>query len=93
MVRDKTILTPSSMFIVIMALISIITALLHPQEIGLIFHGVLYILCIPSAYLLLTIYSMTNMNNVSWGTREAKPAAGAGSPGAAAPQTSVQKGS
>uniref|UniRef100_A0A3Q3N780 chitin synthase n=1 Tax=Labrus bergylta TaxID=56723 RepID=A0A3Q3N780_9LABR len=70
MVRDKTILTPSSIFVVSMAIIYITTAVLHPQEIQLVFHGFLYIICIPSAYLLLTIYSMVNMNNVSWGTRE-----------------------
>lgn len=92
MVKDKTILTPSSLFIVIMAIIYIITALLHPQEIQLVFHGFLYILCIPSAYLLLTIYSMVNMNNVSWGTRETKPAAGASKSEATEPKTTAQKG-
>ena len=30
----------------------------------------MYLLCIPSMYLLLTIYSITNLNVVSWGTRE-----------------------
>uniref|UniRef100_A0A671XER4 chitin synthase n=1 Tax=Sparus aurata TaxID=8175 RepID=A0A671XER4_SPAAU len=91
MVKDKTILTPSSLFVVIMAIIYIITALLHPQEIQLVFHGFLYILCIPSAYLLLTIYSMVNMNNVSWGTRETKPAAGASKSEATEPKTTAQK--
>ena len=92
MAKDKTILTPSSLFVVIMAIIYIITALLHPQEIQLVFHGFLYILCIPSAYLLLTIYSMVNMNNVSWGTRETKPAAGASKSEATKPKTTAQKG-
>lgn len=92
MVVDKTILTPSSMFVVVMAIIYIVTAIMHPQEINLLFYGLLYILCIPSAYLLLTIYSMVNMNNVSWGTRESKPAAGAAKPGATTPQTKAQKG-
>uniref|UniRef100_A0A8P4GJG0 chitin synthase n=1 Tax=Dicentrarchus labrax TaxID=13489 RepID=A0A8P4GJG0_DICLA len=73
MVKDRTILTPSSIFVLSMAMIYTITAIMHPQEIQLVFHGFLYILCIPSAYLLLTIYSMVNMNNVSWGTRESKP--------------------
>lgn len=91
MVAEKTILTPSSMFVVVMAIIYIITGIMHPQEIHLLFYGFLYILCIPSAYLLLTIYSMVNMNNVSWGTRESKPAAGAAKPGATTPQTNAQK--
>uniref|UniRef100_A0A3Q1K3U7 chitin synthase n=1 Tax=Anabas testudineus TaxID=64144 RepID=A0A3Q1K3U7_ANATE len=80
MIKQQTILTPSSMFVIVMAIIYIITAIIHPQEFQLVFYGVLYIVCIPSAYLLLTIYSMVNMNNVSWGTRESKPAAGAATP-------------
>uniref|UniRef100_A0A3B5MVL1 chitin synthase n=1 Tax=Xiphophorus couchianus TaxID=32473 RepID=A0A3B5MVL1_9TELE len=75
MVKEQTILTPSSIFIMIMSIIYIVTALLHPQELPLLFYGLLYIICIPSAYLLLTIYSMVNMNSVSWGTRETKPTA------------------
>lgn len=92
MVKDKTILTPSSIFVIAMAIIYVITAIMHPQEIQLVFHGFLYIICIPSAYLLLTIYSMVNMNNVSWGTRESKPAPGAAQPEANTPQTRAQKG-
>ncbi|MEQ2191793.1 Chitin synthase, class 1, partial [Xenoophorus captivus] len=38
---------------------------LYNQELPLVFYGFLYIACIPSAYLLLTIYSMVNMNSVS----------------------------
>ncbi|XP_076021598.1 chitin synthase chs-2-like [Genypterus blacodes] len=87
MVKDQTILTPSSIFIVAMAVIYIVTAIMHPQETHLVFYGLLYILCIPSAYLLLTIYSMVNMNNVSWGTREtARPAEAK-----KAPQSRTQK--
>ncbi|XP_051245670.1 chitin synthase chs-1-like [Dicentrarchus labrax] len=91
MVKDRTILTPSSIFVLSMAMIYTITAIMHPQEIQLVFHGFLYILCIPSAYLLLTIYSMVNMNNVSWGTRESKPAAGASKPKANITQQTAQK--
>ncbi|XP_074543357.1 chitin synthase chs-2-like [Halichoeres trimaculatus] len=91
MIKDQTILTPSSMFVVAMAFIYVVTALMHPQEVQLVFFGFLYILCIPSAYLLLTIYSMVNMNNVSWGTREVKPPAGAAQPQATTPQTKTKK--
>uniref|UniRef100_A0A671XCB3 chitin synthase n=1 Tax=Sparus aurata TaxID=8175 RepID=A0A671XCB3_SPAAU len=76
MVKDGTIMTPSGIFIITLACFYIVTALLHPQEAGLVVYGCLYILCIPSAYLLLAIYSMVNMNNVSWGTRETAPAPG-----------------
>ncbi|XP_067468545.1 chitin synthase chs-2-like [Thunnus thynnus] len=91
MVKDKTILTPYSIFVVSMAIIYIITAIMHPQEFPLVFYSFLYIICIPSAYLLLTIYSMVNMNNVSWGTRETKPATGAAPPTTTKPQTTAQK--
>ncbi|XP_019901978.2 chitin synthase chs-1-like [Esox lucius] len=66
----QTIWTPSALFIITMVLINVITAALHPKEFPLIIYGFLYFICIPSGYLLLTIYSMVNMNNVSWGTRE-----------------------
>nr|XP_020443729.1 uncharacterized protein LOC109952811 isoform X2 [Monopterus albus] len=91
MVKDKTILTPSSIFLITLAGFYLLTALMHPQEVGLVLYGLLYILCVPSAYLLLAIYSMVNMNNVSWGTREMTSAAGAAKPETATPQTKTQK--
>lgn len=33
-------------------------------------YALLYLLVIPSGYLLLVIYSICNLNDVSWGTRE-----------------------
>ena len=48
-----------------------IAGLLHPQEIGCFPMIVSYFLTIPSMYLLLVIYSVFNLNNVSWGTRYA----------------------
>ncbi|TNN56732.1 Chitin synthase 8 [Liparis tanakae] len=88
-VKEGTILTPSSLFIISLASFYLFTAILHPQEIGLICYGFIYLISIPSAYLLLSIYSMVNMNNVSWGTRETAPAAGALE--VAVPQTAAQK--
>lgn len=57
----------------------IICGLLHPREFVDLIPGILYYITIPSGYLLLIIYSMVNMNIVSWGTREAvkKPAGAA----------------
>ncbi|XP_008295149.1 uncharacterized protein LOC103368524 [Stegastes partitus] len=91
MIKDQTILTPSSIFLIALMCFYTVTALLHPQEVGVVIYGFLYIICIPSAYLLLAIYSMVNMNNVSWGTRETAPPPGAAKPAAAAPQTTLQK--
>ncbi|RXN14958.1 putative vertebrate CG2666-PC-like protein [Labeo rohita] len=70
LVRQQTFLTPSGLFIISMVALYIITAALHPQEFSLVVYGLLYFICIPSGYLLLIIYSIVNMNNVSWGTRE-----------------------
>jgi len=45
----------------------IIAGLLHPQEFWDLPSGLLYFLTVPSGYLLLTIFMLTNMHNVSWG--------------------------
>ena len=37
-------------------------------------YGFIYFLSIPSMYMLLTIYAVTNLNDVSWGTRESDTA-------------------
>merc|ERR1719342_1014637 len=47
-----------------------LAGILHPQEIKCFPMIVSYFLTIPSMYLLLVIYSVFNLNNVSWGTRE-----------------------
>ena len=49
--------------------IVIITGILHWTEFRVLLHFIWYILAIPSAYLLLLIYSAANLNNRSWGTR------------------------
>lgn len=46
---------------------------MHPQEATALFSGFIYYITIPSMYMLLMIYSVFNMNDVSWGTREKKP--------------------
>ncbi|KAM8763421.1 chitin synthase 1 [Acanthopagrus schlegelii] len=70
MVMQGTFLTPTGVFLVSMTIMYLVTALLHPEEFGMIVYGLMYFICIPSGYLLLTIYSLVNMHNVSWGTRE-----------------------
>uniref|UniRef100_A0A672P6N0 chitin synthase n=1 Tax=Sinocyclocheilus grahami TaxID=75366 RepID=A0A672P6N0_SINGR len=70
LVKQNTFLTPSGLFLISMVVLYIFTAALHPQEFSLVIYGLLYFLCIPSGYLLLAIYSIVNMNNVTWGTRE-----------------------
>merc|ERR1712223_653828 len=62
--------SPSAIFLISMTGSFFIAACLHPQEFWCIVPGLIYLLCIPSMYLLLIIYSITNLNVVSWGTRE-----------------------
>ncbi|KAG7314059.1 hypothetical protein KOW79_022555 [Hemibagrus wyckioides] len=76
MVKQGTFITPAGLFFIGIVIMYFITAILHPHEFHLIIFGFLYIICIPSGYLLLAIYSMVNMNNVSWGTRESANTAG-----------------
>ncbi|XP_062523518.1 uncharacterized protein LOC134198189 isoform X2 [Corticium candelabrum] len=47
-----------------------VAALLHPTEFFCLFHSLWYLLCLPSGYLCLIIYSICNLNSDSWGTRE-----------------------
>lgn len=70
MVKEGTFITPTGLFLMSMTVLYLVTAILHPQEFGMIVYGLMYFICIPSGYLLLTIYSLVNMNIVSWGTRE-----------------------
>eukprot|EP00118_Oscarella_pearsei_P021331 m.238774 g.238774 ORF g.238774 m.238774 type:complete len:1476 (+) comp40171_c0_seq3:577-5004(+) len=50
----------------------LVTALLHPLEMSCVLHGIWYLFCLPSGYVLLIVYSVCNLNNRSWGTREGK---------------------
>ncbi|XP_013398991.1 uncharacterized protein LOC106165353 [Lingula anatina] len=62
--------SPNAMFIIVLIGIFLLAGLLHPEEFLCLVPGTLYFLCIPSGFLLLFIYSLVNMNVVSWGTRE-----------------------
>ncbi|KAM7406249.1 hypothetical protein PAMP_000637 [Pampus punctatissimus] len=70
MVVQGTFMTPTGLFLISMSIMYLVTAILHPEEFGMIIYGLMYFICIPSGYLLLTIYSLVNMHIVSWGTRE-----------------------
>ncbi|KAJ8958903.1 hypothetical protein NQ318_019671 [Aromia moschata] len=68
--REDGIGSPSAIFLIAMTGSFFIAACLHPQEFWCIVPGIIYLLSIPSMYLLLILYSIINLNNVSWGTRE-----------------------
>lgn len=69
-IQEDGIFAPSSLFFFLMAGELIVTAMLHPKEFTCLPAGIVYYITVPSMYLLLIIYSVFNMNNVSWGTRE-----------------------
>ena len=60
-------LAPSNIYLVFLAALFICTALLHGFEGLSVIHGIWYLLCLPSGYLFLTIYSVANMTDRSWG--------------------------
>ncbi|XP_034828810.1 chitin synthase chs-2 isoform X1 [Maniola hyperantus] len=62
--------SPSAIFLISLSSSFFIAACLHPQEFWCIVPGIIYLLSIPSMYLLLILYSIINLNVVSWGTRE-----------------------
>lgn len=57
----------STLYLAGLSGIFIAAALLHPNEFTCLFHGIWYLLCLPSGYLLLTIYSLCNLTDRSWG--------------------------
>lgn len=63
---------PTAVFFCLVSATFILCGLLHPQEIIALFNGFTYYLAIPTMYMILMIYAMCNLNNVSWGTREVK---------------------
>ena len=49
----------------------LLAGLLHPEEFYCMLYMPVYLITIPSMYVLLVIYSLFNLNDISWGTREA----------------------
>ena len=65
-------LAPTTMSIMFVAFSFILAGLIHPQEFYCLPYGVIYYITIPAMYLLLVIFSIFNLHDVSWGTREVK---------------------
>ena len=63
-------ISPSSLVLYSLIIIFLIAGILHPREFKCLIPGLLYFISLPSAFILLNIYSLTNLNNISWGTRE-----------------------
>ena len=62
--------SPNVVFLTGLVSIFTVAGILHPQEFFCLVYGLLYFLTVPSTFILLTVYYLCNLNNVSWGTRE-----------------------
>lgn len=69
-IQKDGILSPHSIFLFSVIGSFVTAAILHPLEFTCVIPGILYFLAIPCMYMLLPIYSICNLNTVTWGTRE-----------------------
>lgn len=63
-------LTPPTLFLFFLIALFSTTAVLHGAECLQLVHGMWYLLCLPSGYIFLMVYSIVNITDRSWGTRE-----------------------
>ena len=70
-IATKGVLDPSLVFLAVLAACFIFAGIIHPYEFSCLAYGLIYFLCIPAGYLVLIVFSYSNLNVVSWGTREA----------------------
>ena len=67
---ESGVTNPNVVFLVMLVVVFLVSAILHPEEFSCVIPGALYFICLPTGYLILTIYYLCNMHVVSWGTRE-----------------------
>ncbi|XP_052786209.1 LOW QUALITY PROTEIN: uncharacterized protein LOC128221647 [Mya arenaria] len=65
-------ISTTTLYLGVMVGIFLITGILHLGEFVFLLHGVWFFLCIPGGYLILMIYSISNITDRTWGTREDK---------------------
>ncbi|XP_052786371.1 uncharacterized protein LOC128221808 [Mya arenaria] len=65
-------ISTTTLYLGVMIGIFLITGILHLGEFVFLLHGAWFFLCIPAGYLILMIYSISNITDRSWGTREVK---------------------
>ncbi|XP_071150228.1 chitin synthase chs-2-like [Mytilus edulis] len=72
-VRDAIVeglCSTTTIFIMFVAGVFVISAILHPKEVFCLLPGILYFLAIPSMSMLMFLYSIGNLHVTSWGTRD-----------------------
>lgn len=76
-ILNSPLINPSGILLYTIIFVFLIAALLHPREFSCLYAGLLYYVAVPVAFVLLNIYAIINLNNVSWGTRETRKASDA----------------
>lgn len=71
--EDDSFLSPTAISFLSVFVSFFFAGIIHPYEIGCLPYLPIYYITIPSMYLLLVIYSLFNLWDVSWGTREVAP--------------------
>ncbi|XP_053387016.1 chitin synthase-like isoform X2 [Mercenaria mercenaria] len=69
-ISDKIRISTTSVYLFSVAGLVVLAAILHLREFPCVFHGFVYLLFLPAGYLILIIYSICNITDSSWGTRE-----------------------
>ena len=70
---ESGVTNPNVVFLIMLIVVFFVSAIMHPNEFVSVIPGALYFICLPTGYLILTIYYLCNMHIVSWGTREVAP--------------------
>ncbi|XP_052265046.1 uncharacterized protein LOC127867732 isoform X2 [Dreissena polymorpha] len=72
LIHESFPISTTTLYLAIMVGIFLLTGMMHPSEFYCLLHGFWFFLCIPAGYLILMIYSICNITDQSWGTREVK---------------------
>lgn len=64
------VFSPTALFLMLLVGQVGLTGILHPVEMYCLIYSLIYFISVPSMYVLLVIYSIANLNDITWGTRE-----------------------
>ena len=62
----------TSIYLAAIVSMFVTAALLHLPEAYCLLHGIWYLWCLPAGFIILLTYSIVNLTDRSWGTREEK---------------------
>ncbi|XP_062605964.1 chitin synthase chs-2-like [Saccostrea cucullata] len=68
-ISDDVPVSVVTLYLGLLIAIFLVSGAFHPTEIACLLHGFTYLLCLPSGYLVLNIYSVVNITDRSWENR------------------------